>query len=155
MTRAAKILLDLGINDDVGRRVATSARHTELLELARSQHQKSGITYVEALKVVCLGRLTLFLPILLAHAATLTLDLSLHGREGRSKLLEVVERADPASLDLGLGQDDGLIRLVTQLGHALTGLAVRRLDQPLKDVDSTTKVRGDLSGNHRVSVATT
>jgi hypothetical protein len=35
MACAAKALLNLGINDDVGWRVATSARHTELLESAK------------------------------------------------------------------------------------------------------------------------
>jgi hypothetical protein len=113
MACAAKVLLDLGINDDVGWRVATSARHTELLESAKSQHQKSSTTYVEALKVVRLRRLTLLLPILLAHATALALDLSLHGREGGSELLEVVEGADPASLDLRLSEDDSLVCVVT------------------------------------------
>jgi hypothetical protein len=155
MTRATKVLLDLSINDDVGGRVATSARHTELLESAKSQHQKSSMAYVETLEVVRPGRLTLLLPILFAHATALALDLGLHGCEGGSELLEVVEGADPASLDLGLGEDDGLVCAVPQLSHALTSLAVRGLDQPLEDVDGTTKVCGDLSGNHRVSVVTT
>jgi hypothetical protein len=36
IARAAKVLLNLSINDDVSSRVATSARHTELLELAKT-----------------------------------------------------------------------------------------------------------------------
>jgi hypothetical protein len=111
-------------------------------ETRRAQNRQS--TYVKALQVVCLRHLAGLLPLDIRHATLLALNRCLDGREGGNEELKVIERLDPARLDLSLGENSVQVSGVAESGHPPRREALGGLDQPLEDVDGATEVGSNL-----------